>query len=109
MVHTATNSVTTYFQYLCGHGALVSLPRIKGESPRTREHRIGIEKTAASQRRCDFCGPEPAVVDGLAELELTLGEEEEVTMTVLATTEPTVASEGPSMATSNAAAEPKRR
>jgi transposase-like protein len=107
MVHTATNSVTTYFQYLCGHGALVSLPRIKGESPRTREHRIGIEKTAASQRRCDFCGPEPAVAVGLAELELPLGQEE--VMTVPTTTEPTAASKGPGRDNGEASAEPKRR
>jgi transposase-like protein len=40
---------------------MVTLPRIKRESPGVREQRIALEKLSASQRPCDFCGPERAV------------------------------------------------
>src|SRR5215204_5907541 len=65
MLRSASASIATYLQYACGHGAMVTLPRIKGESPRVREQRIALEKVSASQRRCDFCGPERAVTSPL--------------------------------------------
>lgn len=44
-------------QFQCGHAALVTLPRIKGESSAQRNQRIAREKSAALARQCDFCGP----------------------------------------------------
>jgi len=61
MLRSASESIASYLQYACGHGAMVTLPRIKGESPRVREQHIAVEKVSASQRPCDFCGPERAV------------------------------------------------
>jgi len=57
---TSSYSIATYLQYACGHGAMVSVPRIKSEGAREREKRLALEKVSASQRRCDFCGPEPS-------------------------------------------------
>ena len=65
MLRSASASIASYLQYACGHGAMVTLPRIKGESPRVREQRIALEKVSASQRPCDFCGPERAVTASL--------------------------------------------
>lgn len=48
-------------EYQCGHAALVSLPRIKGESAAQRNARVAREKSAALGRQCDFCAP--AVVE----------------------------------------------
>jgi hypothetical protein len=47
-------------QFQCGHTALVSLPRVKGESSAQRTDRIAREKSAAQVRSCDFC---PAQVE----------------------------------------------
>jgi hypothetical protein len=44
-------------EYQCGHAALVSLPRIKGEIAAQRNARVAREKSAALERQCDFCGP----------------------------------------------------
>jgi hypothetical protein len=44
-------------EFQCGHAALVSLPRVKGESSAQRTARIAREKTAARVRSCDFCPP----------------------------------------------------
>jgi len=44
-------------EYQCGHAALVSLPRIKGETAAQRNARVAREKSAALERQCDFCGP----------------------------------------------------
>jgi hypothetical protein len=44
-------------QFNCGHFALVSLPRLKGESSAQRAERVSLEKAAALGRACDFCGP----------------------------------------------------
>jgi transposase-like protein len=44
-------------EFSCGHVALVSLPRPKGESPTQRTARVNQEKTEARGRACDFCGP----------------------------------------------------
>jgi hypothetical protein len=49
-------------EYQCGHAALVSLPRIKGESSAQRNERVAREKSAAHTRACDFCGPNIEVV-----------------------------------------------
>ena len=43
-------------EYQCGHAALVSLPRIKGETAAQRNARVAREKSAALERQCDFCG-----------------------------------------------------
>jgi transposase-like protein len=44
-------------EFSCGHAALVTLPRLKGESASQRTERVNGEKTAARSRPCDFCGP----------------------------------------------------
>jgi hypothetical protein len=44
-------------QFQCGHAALVTLPRVKGETTAQRNERIAREKDAALARQCDFCGP----------------------------------------------------
>ena len=37
-------------EYQCGHAALVSLPRIKGETAAQRNARVAREKSAALER-----------------------------------------------------------
>src|SRR6202158_3235839 len=51
-------------EFQCGHAALVSLPRVKGESFAQRTERIVREKSAAQARACAFCPP-PQVVEVL--------------------------------------------
>jgi hypothetical protein len=58
-------------EYQCGHAALVSLPRIKGETSAQRTQRVALEKSAALARQCDFCAPvveviQPAVPEPVA-------------------------------------------
>jgi hypothetical protein len=48
-------------QFQCGHAALVTLPRVKGETATQRNDRVAREKSAALARQCDFCAP--AVVE----------------------------------------------
>ena len=48
--------------FLCGHAALVSLPRIKGETSSQRADRVAREKSAAHTRACDFCAQRLEVV-----------------------------------------------
>jgi hypothetical protein len=43
--------------YQCGHAALVTLPRVKGETSAQRNERVAREKSAALLRQCDFCAP----------------------------------------------------
>jgi hypothetical protein len=43
--------------YQCGHAALVTLPRVKGETSAQRNERVAREKSAALVRQCDFCAP----------------------------------------------------
>jgi hypothetical protein len=43
--------------FQCGHAALVTLPRVKGETSAQRNERVAREKSAALMRQCDFCGP----------------------------------------------------
>jgi hypothetical protein len=49
-------------EYQCGHAALVSLPRIKGETSAQRTQRVALEKSAALVRQCDFCAPVVEIV-----------------------------------------------
>src|SRR5215471_13307888 len=44
-------------QFQCGHAALVTLPRVKGETAAQRNDRVAREKSAALARQCDFCAP----------------------------------------------------
>ena len=55
-------------QFQCGHAALVTLPRLKGESSAQRTERIAREKSAALGRQCDFCGPTVQVAVALPEV-----------------------------------------
>src|SRR5712692_3824559 len=48
--------------FQCGHAALVSLPRIKGETSSQRAERVAREKSAAQTRACDFCAQRLEVV-----------------------------------------------
>jgi hypothetical protein len=48
--------------FQCGHAALVSLPRIKGETNSQRAERVAREKSAAQTRACDFCAQRLEVV-----------------------------------------------
>jgi hypothetical protein len=50
-------------QYQCGHAALVTLPRVKGETATQRNDRVAGEKIAALARQCDFCAPSVAVLE----------------------------------------------
>jgi hypothetical protein len=47
--------------FKCGHAALVTLPRVKGETSAQRNQRVAREKSDALLRQCDFCGPEVEV------------------------------------------------
>src|SRR5205085_4004492 len=49
-------------EFQCGHAALVTLPRVKGETSAQRNERVAREKSAARARQCDFCGPTVEVV-----------------------------------------------
>src|SRR5437867_11646408 len=49
-------------EFQCGHAALVSLPRIKGESNTQRAERVAREKSDAHTRACDFCAQRLEVV-----------------------------------------------
>jgi pilus assembly protein FimV len=49
-------------QFQCGHAALVTLPRVKGETTTQRNERVAREKSAALARQCDFCAPAVEVV-----------------------------------------------
>lgn len=49
-------------EFQCGHAALVSLPRIKGETSAQRAARVAREKSAAQTRACDFCAQRLEVV-----------------------------------------------
>src|SRR5207253_7607613 len=54
--------------FQCGHAALVTLPRVKGETASQRNERVAFEKAAALGRQCDFCGPAAtAIATPLAE------------------------------------------
>ena len=52
-----SSAIPARLEYQCGHAALVSLPRIKGETSAQRTRRVALEKSAALVRQCDFCAP----------------------------------------------------
>ena len=54
-----SQSIPARLEFACGHVALVSLPRLKGESASARNERVRSEKLSAQTRACDFCGPTP--------------------------------------------------
>jgi hypothetical protein len=56
-----SSAIPARLQFQCGHAALVTLPRVKGESSAQRNERIAREKSAALARQCDFCGPTVAI------------------------------------------------
>jgi hypothetical protein len=56
-----SSAIPARLQFQCGHAALVTLPRVKGESTAQRNQRIAREKSDALLRQCDFCGPTVAV------------------------------------------------
>jgi len=60
---TTLSVVPAYFEYVCGHAALVTLVRVKGESSRERTERVQREKVAAAQRSCEFCAPPAPSID----------------------------------------------
>jgi transposase len=57
MALVAGAPIPIYLRFACGHAALVSLPRIRGETARDRGQRIEQEKATAHTRPCDFCPP----------------------------------------------------
>ncbi len=65
---TTLSVVPACLEYACGHAALVSLPRVKGETPRQRNERVNNEKAAAGQRSCDFCAPSTPPIVGANDL-----------------------------------------
>jgi hypothetical protein len=52
-----SSAIPARLQFQCGHAAIVSLPRIKGETTAQRNDRIAREKSSALSRECDFCAP----------------------------------------------------
>jgi hypothetical protein len=52
-----SSAIPARLQFQCGHAAMVSLPRVKGESATQRNDRVAREKSAALSRQCDFCAP----------------------------------------------------
>src|ERR1700674_2133754 len=76
-------------EFQCGHAALVSLPRVKGESPAQRNDRIAREKSAAQSRSCDFCPP-MAVVE-VAEAVVMVAAQAAPALLPVAVPEPVVA------------------
>jgi hypothetical protein len=65
-------------QFQCGHAALVTLPRVKGETATQRNDRVAREKTAALARQCDFCAPSVAVLE--PQLTVMLGNHVEIAL-----------------------------
>src|SRR5262245_18983136 len=52
-----SSAIPARLEYQCGQAALVSLPRIKGETSTQRNERVALEKRSAHLRVCDFCAP----------------------------------------------------
>jgi hypothetical protein len=90
-----SSTIPARLQFKCGHAALVTLPRVKGESSAQRNERIAREKSAALTRQCDFCGQTIAI------LAATLPDEvngAHMTAADVAAAEPVVAAETPVVA-----------
>ena len=58
-----SSAIPARLEFQCGHAALVTLPRVKGETSAQRTERIAREKSAALGRQCDFCGPTVQVAE----------------------------------------------
>lgn len=108
-----STAIPARLEFQCGHAALVSLPRIKGETSAQRQDRIAAEKAQAQTRRCDFCSP-TLVVEATAQPDhhTTHGESDSSRQEVLSTvqsngTAPTSTSSTPSPA--NDAVAPVKR
>lgn len=56
-----SSAIPARLQFQCGHAAMVTLPRIKGETATQRNDRVAQEKLEALSRQCDFCAPAVAV------------------------------------------------
>jgi hypothetical protein len=74
-----SSAIPARLTYQCGHAALVTLPRIKGETAAQRNERVSAEKSAALARPCDFCGPavevaKPQLVEEVIGTHLTAAE-----------------------------------
>ncbi len=52
-----SSAIPARLLFQCGHAALVTLPRVKGENSAQRTERVAREKSDALARQCDFCGP----------------------------------------------------
>jgi hypothetical protein len=52
-----SSAIPARLLFQCGHAALVTLPRVKGENATQRTERVAREKSGALVRQCDFCGP----------------------------------------------------
>jgi hypothetical protein len=52
-----SSAIPARLLFQCGHAALVTLPRVKGETAAQRNERVAREKSSALARQCDFCGP----------------------------------------------------
>src|SRR3954470_4161231 len=76
-----STAIPARLEFQCGHAALVSLPRVKGESAIVRTARVDREKSAAQRRACDFCGPTLEVLVAAAppDAEATIGWVKEMT------------------------------
>jgi hypothetical protein len=61
--------VPVRLDYACGHAALASLARVKGERPSQRNARVNHEKASAALRPCDFCEPASQLVVGTSDRE----------------------------------------
>jgi len=78
-------------QFQCGHAALVTLPRVKGETATQRNDSVAREKSAALVRQCDFCAPAVEVaVNGnhIATTDALVAEPIETLAVVVAAAEP---------------------
>jgi hypothetical protein len=88
------SAIPARLQFQCGHAALVTLPRVKGETATQRSDRVAREKQSALSRQCDFCAPvHVELADGL-DLALEKGTPvEELAVIVAAEPEPAVVAE----------------
>jgi DNA polymerase III gamma/tau subunit len=70
------SAIPARLQFQCGHAALVTLPRVKGESASQRNDRVAREKSAALSRQCDFCAPANGTnhVNEVLEVEIPMNE-----------------------------------
>src|ERR1700730_15603159 len=66
-----TSVIPARLEFQCGHAALVSLPRVKGESSAQRSIRIALEKSGAQTRSCDFCAPRLELVPEIVVADVT--------------------------------------